>query len=257
MSDNIEKIAQVLRYRNRNDLAKALCGSKYVLNESSTYGSRLFSLLTSVEIYAPIHKHDLLQKLSEEDKQEIIKAFHALYPVRENDIEISHIEFLIDPDSPMPLSPRQTEYLSKIDYEYITEQVKKCDNKIADGDFEGAITNARSLIESICKYILDDSGMEYNPKSDLPDLYKETSKLLNMHPNQHVQAAFKQILSGCFSIVQGFAAVRNELSDAHGKSKNKHYKPDKRHADFVVGTAKIVADFMYASFVEMKRVSAE
>ena len=254
MHDNLEKVAQVLTYRNRPDIAKALRGSRYTLNESSTYGSRFFSTLTAVEIYAPIQKHDLLQKMTEKDKKEIIKAFHVLYPVRENDIEINHIEFLIDPDSPMPLPSRQTEYLNKIDYEYITEQVKKCDSKIADGDFEGAITNARSLLESICKYILDDSGTEYNHKADLPDLYKEASKLLNMHPSQHVQAAFKQILSGCFSIVQGFAAVRNDLGDAHGKSKKKHYKPDKRHAEFVVGTAKIVAEFMYASFVEKKRI---
>jgi Abortive infection C-terminus len=56
-----------------------------------------------------------------------------------------------------------------------------------------------------------------------------------MHPSQHVEKSLKQILSGCFSIVQGLAAVRNELSDTHGKSKAKHYKLSERHAMFVVG----------------------
>ena len=245
-----EKITHILIYRNRPDLARAIRGCSYELNESSNYGSRWNSILTSVELYAPIQRHEHLQNLMEEDKEEIIRAFHVLYPVRDNDIEIYHIEFLIDPDSPIPLTQRRAPHLEDIDYVYITEQIEKCDSKIASGDFEGAITNARNLIESICKYILDDSDAEYDAKTDLPSLYKEAAKLLNMHPSQHVEAAFKQILSGCFSIVHGFATVRNELSDAHGKSSKKHYKPDERHAMFVVGTAKTLADFMYASFTE-------
>jgi hypothetical protein len=249
-----EKLTHILSYRNRPDLAKAIRGCSYKLNMSSTYGSRWHSMLTSVELYAPIQKHELLQNLTEEDKEEIIRAFHVLYPVREDDMEIHSIEFLIDPDAPIPMSPRKALHLDDIDYVYITEQVEKCDSKIASGDFEGAITNARNLIESICKYILDDSDSEYDAKADLPALYKETTKLLNMHPSQHIETAFKQILSGCFSIVQGFATVRNELSDAHGKSTKKHYKADERHAMFVVGAAKALADFMYASFNEKKKL---
>ncbi len=248
--NDTEKLTHILSYRNRPDLAKAVRGCSYDLNESTTYGSRWFSVLTSVEMYAPIQKHEILQKLSEEEKVEIIQAFSVLYPVRENDIEINHIEFLVDPDSPIPTSPRKAIHLDSIDYIYITEQIEKCDDKIASGDFEGAITNARNLIESICKYILDESKSKYNAKSDLPILYKETSKLLKMHPSQHIENSFKQILSGCFSIVQGFASIRNELSDAHGKSPKKHYKADERHAMFVVGTAKTLSDFMYASFKE-------
>ncbi len=245
-----EKITHILTYRIRQDLARAIQGCSYELNESSTYGSRLHSILTSVELYAPIQKHEFLQKLTVEDKEEIIRAFQVLYPVRDNDIEIHHIEFLIDPDSPIPVIQSRTSHLKDVDFVYITEQVDKCDGKIASGDFEGAITNARNLIESTCKYILEDSGAEYDAKADLPKLYKEAANLLNMHPNRHVEAAFKQILSGCFSIVHGLATVRNELSDAHGKSSKKHYRPDERHAMFVVGTAKTLADFMYASFTE-------
>ena len=245
-----EKLTHVLTYRNRPDLAKAIQGCLYDLNISSTYGSRWHSSLTSVELYAPIQKHELLQKLTEEDKDQIIKAFHVLYPVRDDDIEIYHIEFLIDPDAPIPHSSRNAVYLNNVDYVYITEQIEKCDSKIASGDFEGAITNARNLIESICKYILDGSNVEYDSKADLPALYKEATKLLNMHPSQHVEAAFKQILSGCFSIIHGFATVRNELSDAHGKSNKKHYKADERHAMFVVGVSKTLADFIYASYKE-------
>jgi len=246
--NDTEKLIHILSYRNRKDLAKAVRGCSYTLNRSSTYGSRAHSYLTSVELYAPIQNHEFLQKLTDKDKDEIIKAFHVLYPVRDDDVEIHRIEFLIDLDEPPLAESIKTKYLKTIDYVYIHEQIEKCDSKINSGDFEGAITNSRNLIESICKFILEEIKIEYNEKQDLPSLYKETSKHLNMHPEQHIQNSFKQILSGCFSIVQGFSAIRNELSDAHGKSNKKHYKVDERHAIFVVGSAKILADFMYASF---------
>lgn len=99
---SIDKIIHILTYRNRPRLAQALRGSSYDLNESSTYGSRLYSRLTTVEIYAAIYKHTQLQKFSDEDRAEIINAFHVLYPVRDNDIEINQIEFLVDPEAPIP-----------------------------------------------------------------------------------------------------------------------------------------------------------
>jgi hypothetical protein len=250
--NNTDKIIEILKYRKKPDLAKAISGCHYYLNESSTYGSRWCSTLTSVELYAPIQKYEILQTLTEEDKEEIIRAFHAIYPVRDEDIEINYIEFFIDPDASIPLSFDQIEALNDIDYTYITEQIEKCDNKINSGDFDGAITNARNLVESICKYILENSKMEYD-STKLNNLYKETANLLQMHPSQHIESAFKKILSGCFSIVDGLATVRNELSDSHGKSPQKFYKPDKRHARLAVGVSKTLADFMYASFIENNR----
>src|SRR5690606_3329543 len=38
-------------------------------------------------------------------------------------------------------------------------------------DPEGAITVARTLLETVCKRILDDEGIEYNDTEDLPKLY--------------------------------------------------------------------------------------
>ncbi|MCX5891105.1 MAG: abortive infection family protein [Deltaproteobacteria bacterium] len=245
-----DKIIHILTYRNRPKLAQALRGTRYDLNESSTYGSRWYSRLTTVEVYAPIHQYDQLQKLSDEEKAEIIGAFQVVYPVRDNDVEINWIEFFVDPEAPIPTPSRQISRLKEIDFVYITEQVAKCDGKIASADFEGAITNARNLLESMCKYILDDANELYDEKADLPELYRQTCQILNMHPSQHAEKSFKQVLSGCFGIVHGIAAIRNELSDAHGKSKTRHYKPDERHAMFAVGVAKSLAEFIFSSYME-------
>jgi hypothetical protein len=86
-------------------------------------------------------------------------------------------------------------------------------------DPEGAITLARTLLETVCKHILDDRMATYEPDSDLPGLYKMTAKSLNIAPSQHSEAIFKQILGGCTAVVEGLDALRNRLSDAHGQGK--------------------------------------
>ncbi|WP_241364449.1 abortive phage resistance protein, partial [Klebsiella pneumoniae] len=47
-------------------------------------------------------------------------------------------------------------------------------------DPDGAITSARTLLETVCKHILDDMGVAYNNKSiEMSELYKILSKELN------------------------------------------------------------------------------
>ena len=116
-------------------------------------------------------------------------------------------------------------------------------------DPEAAITMARTLIESVCKHILDEAGVSHNEKDDLPKLYKETAKQLNMAPEQHQEEVFKQILGGCQTVIQGLGTLRNKLSDAHGKGK-KAVKPSARHAALAVNLAGSMAAFLVAAWEE-------
>jgi len=52
-------------------------------------------------------------------------------------------------------------------------------------DPEGAITSARTLLEATCKHILEDRGVDYDEKDDLPKLYRKTAESLNLAPSQH------------------------------------------------------------------------
>ena len=63
-------------------------------------------------------------------------------------------------------------------------------------DPEGAITIARTLLETICKHILDETGITYSNKEDLPQLYKLVSDKLRLSPSQHTEDIFKKIGSG-------------------------------------------------------------
>lgn len=116
-----------------------------------------------------------------------------------------------------------------------------------ESDPEGAITSARTLLESVCKFVLDESGAAYDDKAELPQLYKGVQKALNLAPDDHTEDVFKQILGGCTSIIVGLGSVRNRLSDAHGRSA-KAVKPSKRHAQLAVNLAGAMADFLFSTW---------
>jgi hypothetical protein len=116
-------------------------------------------------------------------------------------------------------------------------------------DPEGAITASRTLLESVCKHILDSKGIEYDKlRIELPELYKITSKELNISPSQHTEEIFKQILGGVTSVVLGLGSLRNRLGDAHGQGKAP-VKPSARHAQLAVNLAGATALFLIETWV--------
>lgn len=116
-------------------------------------------------------------------------------------------------------------------------------------DAEGAITSARTLLETVCKHILDRTGASYNDKDDLPALYKATANKLNIAPSQHTEEVFRQILGGVTAVVEGLGALRNRLSDAHGKGP-KPARPSDRHAQLAVNLAGALATFLIETWLE-------
>lgn len=125
---------------------------------------------------------------------------------------------------------------------FIDEQIKKCDKKIVEGDFGGAITNARSLLEAVLIEIerkLDPDAKAYD--GDLPKLFRRVrAELLKEETDENVSGMLKQVLGGLSSIVHGLASMRNVMSDAHAAG----YKPEKRHAKLAVNASKTVSDFI-------------
>lgn len=119
-------------------------------------------------------------------------------------------------------------------------------------DPEGAITAARSLLESVCKHILDDKGVPYNKRnSDLHDLYKMTANELNLSPEQHEERLFRKILGGCASVVSGLGELRNRYGDAHGAGK-RNIRPAPRHAGLAVNLAGSLAMFLVQTYMNQR-----
>lgn len=119
-------------------------------------------------------------------------------------------------------------------------------------DPEGAITVARTLLETVTKRILDESEEPYSNKDDLPKLYASTAKVLNLAPNQHTEEPIKAILGGAMNLVNGIGTLRNRLSDSHGRGGKLPVKPSPRHASLAVNTAGAIATFLVETFLERK-----
>lgn len=116
-------------------------------------------------------------------------------------------------------------------------------------DPEGAITAARTLLETVCKHIIDEVGEAYG-QEDLPQLYAQAAELLNLAPNQHSEKVFKAILGNCQSVVGNLAAIRNKLGDSHGQGK-RHVRPKPHHAELAVNLAGTMAMFLISTWHEL------
>lgn len=141
--------------------------------------------------------------------------------------------------------------IEAINNKYIEEQVAKCNAKILSEDYDGAITNARTLVESVCIHILESLEIEYKKNGKLNQLYGAVSKHLGMQPALYESESLKQITSGFITIVQGLSGLRNDMSDAHGKS-HSSYKAKERHAKLAVNSAHTVSDYLIESYFRTK-----
>lgn len=146
-----------------------------------------------------------------------------------------------------PAEKSITEMLKNFDEAGINKAWQKALERRAT-DPEGAITIARTILESVCKYILDSENIEYdNYKIELAELYRKASKELKLAPSQHSEEIFKQILGGCSGIINGLGSLRNKLGDAHGKGK-RPVRPAARHAELAVNLSGAMALFLLETY---------
>ncbi|MDP4021085.1 abortive infection family protein [Methylobacterium sp. NEAU 140] len=121
-------------------------------------------------------------------------------------------------------------------------------------DPEGAITVARTLLEAVCKHILDGLGIAYAPKDDLPKLYGAVATGLRLAPDQHRDVPIKAILGGAMNLVNGLGTLRNRFSDAHADDpptgERPRVRPSPRHASLAVNAAGAVATFLVETYQE-------
>lgn len=126
----------------------------------------------------------------------------------------------------------------------IETQIRKCRAKIELGDFDGAITNARALIEHLLLAIESELSIEPPPSfdGDLGRLFTRVRSLLNLDPSRKdISDALRQVITGLASIIQGLSTMRNKMSDSHGTT----YKPARHHAKLAVNCAMTLADFLF------------
>ncbi len=135
---------------------------------------------------------------------------------------------------------------SHLSHAFIMEQIEKCRTKMNQGDYDGAITNARSLVEAVLAAIekeFDPAAPDYD--GDLPKLYKRVQKHLNLSPeNPKISNSLKQTLTGFISIIGGLSGLSNKMGDRHVRE----YKPAAHHAVLIVNAAMTFSNFIFDTY---------
>jgi uncharacterized protein YfkK (UPF0435 family) len=116
-------------------------------------------------------------------------------------------------------------------------------------DPDGAITAAKTLLESVCKHILDEANVSYTDKDDLPRLYSLATKQMNLAPSQQTDEPLRRLLGGCQAVVENIGTLRNRVGDAHGKGPGAALVQS-RHAALAVNLAGAATAFLIASWEE-------
>lgn len=142
---------------------------------------------------------------------------------------------------------KKDDILNKLSSEYIMQQISAMELAIDKSPYI-AIGLAKELIETVLKNILSESGQIINDDWNIPQLLKETSKVLNLVPkdiSEEKKGAdkIKQILGSLGSIISGIAELRNDYGSGHGR--NVSFKGlQTRHAKLAVGSASTLAIFL-------------
>jgi hypothetical protein len=156
----------------------------------------------------------------------------------------------------LPLDRSSVDILSQVDSGHVAAAWERALTR-RDSDPEGAVTAARTLVETVCKHILSSCGVDGFDTFDLPKLYNLTAQQLEIAPSQHTEEAFKRILGSCSSVIEGIATLRNRLGDSHGKAPLA-VRPAARHAKLAVNLAGTMAIFLIETFearLNARRVS--
>jgi len=110
---------------------------------------------------------------------------------------------------------------------------------------------SKSLIDTTCKTILNDKGVEISNKWDTPQLFKATQDQLNFippeHPNpQKFRSGMGRILNGLETAINGFCELRNtDGIIAHGQDGYRQTFFFAYQVQFVARAADAVVHFLF------------
>ncbi|WP_316772921.1 abortive infection family protein [Pedobacter frigiditerrae] len=132
-----------------------------------------------------------------------------------------------------------------IDHDFISEQISKCNKKLTEGDYNGAITNARSLIEAVFIEVIERlEDIQIKNDGSIESLWKRVKVNMRLDVDKDNYPDFVvQILSGIDTSVKGLAGLSNNAGDRHATK----FKTRKHHGKLAVNLAITISEFLFES----------
>jgi hypothetical protein len=142
-----------------------------------------------------------------------------------------------------------------LDAHHLAEQIRRMEDSV-ETDPSLAIGTAKELIETCCKTILAERGVEIPGTPDIPILTKTTLKELKLVPEgipNSVRGAdvIKRLLSNLSTVGHGLAELRSLYGTGHGQHGSASSLTT-RHAKLAVGAASTLAVFLFETHEQTK-----
>ena len=123
----------------------------------------------------------------------------------------------------------------------LSTQITRIEYQIND-DLTSAIGSTKSLLESICKTILDHETKEYDKNDNVNKLIKRTIQALRIENPDQISLFGNSLVTS----IQNLGELRNRIDESsHGKSLlDKNKKIDSITASFLINSSETIACFL-------------
>ena len=145
------------------------------------------------------------------------------------------------------------EHAAALDYDSVQRDAEQAIEQAATNP-EGAITAACSMIESVCRCILQEMKQPLPAKKDVSHLVAEVQRHLDLSPARtDLLPNVKQILGGLSNTAHGVGALRTHAGDAHGRHKCA-IPVDARLARFAIHAASTLSFCLSETWCEHRQI---
>ena len=130
-----------------------------------------------------------------------------------------------------------------VNRDYIRDISARAIRDVDHGEYDSAITKARTLLEEVFCFVIEKKGNTPSEKGDINKLYSQVKELYNMHVEPDMDKRINKLLSGLEKIINAIAEMRNKNSDAHGVGLRR-INIAEYHARLFVNASMTIADFI-------------
>ena len=177
--------------------------------------------------------------------ERVIKEINKLLKFSQKELVIVSDNIIIKPTTDD--IKIETPKIKNMDGKYIQSKANQAKLHMEQGQYDTALTQARTILEEVFCYVLERKNIEPIATGKIGELYKQVREVYNMHIDDNTDKRVKKLISGLNSIVDAIAEMRNNISDAHGQG-TKRISISDYHAKLAVNSAIIISDFILSVY---------
>lgn len=199
---------------------------------------KFFDILKDLSVNDIQHAYEtIIQKVLEQINSILYFGGHELRAIGKA-YQICNVDDMVSVSAPV---------VKIIDRTYIKDLASRANKDIDEGNFDSAITKARTILEETFCYVIEKKGQVPLSSGDISKLYGQVKTLYSMHTDKNLDKRINTLLSGLEKILSAIAEMRNKESDSHGVG-NRRIGISDYHTRLFVNAAIAMADFILSVY---------